>query len=112
MQRWLFLSGLYHEDPATTPNDGQSIEALRTAWFQKSDHRLHRYEEMVQAFERTFHRLHSSWVPYLFVYIGNGLRHTTAEQERAFITFLRNMEQHLIEKESLQAVGFRSVGKV
>jgi 2-polyprenyl-3-methyl-5-hydroxy-6-metoxy-1,4-benzoquinol methylase len=112
MQRLLFLSGLSEDDPAKATNDVQSIELLRSAWFQKSDHRLNRYEEMIQAFQATFQEQHSSWVPYLFVYVGNAIRHTTAEQERAFITFLKNMEQYLIEKEYIQAVGFRYVGNV
>jgi DNA-binding SARP family transcriptional activator len=53
-----------------------------------------------------------SWIPYLFVYIGNTIRHATAEQEYATITFLRNVEQHLIRKEYIQAVGFRYVGSI
>lgn len=112
MQQLLFLSGLYNEDPALTANNAQSIESLRTAWFQKSDHRLNRYEDMFQVFHATFHEQMTSWVPYLFVYIANGIRSATPEQEHSFITFLRDMEQYLIERESIQAVGFRYVGSV
>jgi 2-polyprenyl-3-methyl-5-hydroxy-6-metoxy-1,4-benzoquinol methylase len=112
MQRLLFLSGLSEDDPTKATNDAQSIELLQTAWFQKSDHRLNRYEEMLQVFQALFHEQHSSWVPYLFVSIGNAICNTTAEQEHAFIPFLRNMEQYLIEKGYIQAVGFRYVGTV
>jgi 2-polyprenyl-3-methyl-5-hydroxy-6-metoxy-1,4-benzoquinol methylase len=112
MQRLLFLSGLADEDLATASDDAQAIQALRTAWFQKSDHRLNRYEDMIQAFRATFHEQLFSWAPYLFVYVGNGIRHATAEQEHASITFLRNMEQYFIEKEYIQAVGFRYVGYI
>jgi 2-polyprenyl-3-methyl-5-hydroxy-6-metoxy-1,4-benzoquinol methylase len=112
MQRLLFLSSLSSEDPATTANDVQSIEALRATWFQKSDHRLNQYKDMLQVLHATFHEQFRSWVPYLFVSIANGIRHTTTEQEHALIAFLRNMEQHLIEKEQIQAVGFRYVGSV
>lgn len=112
MQRLLFLSGLSDENPSTTADDTQSIEALRTAWFQKSDHHLNRYEDISQAFQATFHQQFSSWVPCLFVYIGYGIRHAPAEQVNALTTFLHNMEQYLIEKKSIQAVGFRYVGQV
>ena len=112
MQRVLFLSGLSDEDPATTANDAQSIEALREAWFKKSEHRLNRYEDIFQAFQTNFHEQFSSWVPYLFVYIGNEIRHTTPEKERALLTFLRNMEHHLTKEGTIQAVGFRYVGGV
>jgi hypothetical protein len=81
-----------------------------SAWFQKSDHRLNRYEEMLQAFQAMFQEQHSSWVPYLFVYVGNAICNTTAEQERAFITFLKSMEQYLIEKEYIQAVDSAMLG--
>ena len=53
-----------------------------------------------------------AWVPYLFVYIGNGIRRATPEQERELLTFLKHMEQYLIEHRALQAVGFRFVGSV
>ncbi len=112
MQRLLFLSGLSDQNPASTDDDAQAIEALRTAWFQRSDHRLNRYEEMLQALRATFHEHYFSWVPYLFVYIGNDIRHATAEQERACLAFLKNMEQHLINKEYIQAVGFRYIGAI
>lgn len=113
MQRLLCLSGLADEDPATTADDASSIEALRTAWFQRAaTHRLNGYEEMIQTLQTTFQEQHCSWVPYLFVYVGNGIRSATSEQERACITFLRNMEQYLIEKGYIQAVGFRYVGSV
>ena len=48
----------------------------------------------------------------LFVYIGNGIRHTTSVQERELQTFLKRMEQYLIEHGAIQAVGFRCVGGV
>ncbi len=115
MQRLLFLSGHYDADPATLPNEAisASIEALRTAWLTRSsEHHLNRYEEMTLALQRTCHEHSFTWVPYLFVYIGNGIRHVTAEQERELLTFLKRMEQHLIEQEALQAVGFRFVGSV
>ncbi|HEU5229330.1 MAG TPA: class I SAM-dependent methyltransferase [Ktedonobacteraceae bacterium] len=112
MQRLLFLSGLSEADPATAADEASAIQQLRTAWFQRSEHRLNRFEEMMQACRATFHEQFFSWVPYLFVYIGNSIRATTAEQERACITFLRNMEQYLIEQASIQAVGFRYVGHV
>jgi 2-polyprenyl-3-methyl-5-hydroxy-6-metoxy-1,4-benzoquinol methylase len=115
MQRLLFLSGLSDEDPATAANDAQSIEALRTAWFQRAEqraHRLHRYEEMLQALQTTFEQQFSSWVPYLFVYIGNGIRATSPEQERRLLHFLKSMEQHLIDKGYINAVGFRYIGTV
>lgn len=113
MQRLLFLSGLADVDPATSPDDARSIQDLRTAWFQRSLlHRLNGYEEMMQACRAAFQEQHFSWVPYLFVYISNNIRAATAEQERACITFLRNMEQYLIEQGSIQAVGFRFIGHV
>ncbi|SRR6266496_1016217 len=115
MQRLFFLSGLSDEDPATIADDTRSIEALRTAWFHRAEqraHRLNRYDEMLQAFQTTFHQQFVSWVPYLFVYMGNALRETSPEQTHALIAFLKNMEQHLIAKEYIQAVGFRYVGTV
>ncbi len=53
-----------------------------------------------------------AWVAYLFVYIGNGIRHVAPEQERELLTFLKRMEQYLIEHEAIHAVGFRFVGSV
>lgn len=114
MQRLLFLSDLSPDDPATT-DDVSSIQAFKTAWFEKAEkreHRLNRYEEMMHAFHSTFHQQHVSWAPYLFVYIGNRIRLVPPEKERALIAFLRNMEQYLIETETIQAVGFRYVGTV
>ncbi len=112
MQRLLFLGGLSEEDPATASSDVASIEALQKAWFQKSNGRLNRYEEILSVFQTTFHEQFFSWVPYLFVYIGNEIRHATPEKERSLLTFLRNMEQYLTEKGAIQAVGFRYVGSV
>ena len=112
MQRLLFLSGLSDDDPATTISDIQSIEALKTAWFQKSAHRLNSYMDMFQALETSFHKEIFSWVPYLFVYIANGIRPTIQGKERAIIAFLKDVEQKQIEKEYMQAVGFRYVGHV
>jgi hypothetical protein len=34
MQRLLFVSGLYDDDPAKAANDALSLELLQTAWFQ------------------------------------------------------------------------------
>lgn len=51
-----------------------------------------------------------AWVPSLFVYIGNGIRHAPSEQRSALLTFLKNREASLIEQGQIQAVGFRSVG--
>lgn len=111
MQRLLFLSGLAEENPAVMPNDAQSIDELKKAWFKRSeDHHLNRYEEMSSALDTVFHKQYFSWVPYLYVYIGNRISHATPEQEEALIAYLRNMEQYLTEKEFMQAVGFRYVG--
>jgi len=115
MQRLLFLSGYYDADTATLPNDATSasIEAIRTAWLTRSsEHHLNRYEQMSSALRDMFHERFFAWVPSLFVYIGNGIRHASPETEREMLTFLKRMEQHLIEQEALQAVGFRFVGSV
>ncbi len=113
MQRLLFLSGRYDADPATLSDDAVSIEALRTAWLTRAaEHHLNRYEEMMSVLHVTFHEHLFAWVPYLFVYIGNGIRHAALGQERELLTFLKRMEQYLIEHEAIQAVGFRFVGSV
>jgi len=113
MQRLLFLSGRYDADPATLPDETASIEALRTAWLTRAtEHHLNRFDEMMSALHETFHERLFAWVPYLFVYIGNGIRRATPEQERELLTFLKHMEQYLIEHRALQAVGFRFVGSV
>ena len=113
MQRLLFLSGHYDTDPATLPDEAASIGAMRTAWLTRScEHHLNQYEEMMSALHGTCHEHYFAWVPYLFVYIGNGIRRVSAEQERELFTFLKRMEQYLIEQEALQAVGFRFVGSV
>ena len=113
MQRVLFLSGRYASDPSTLPDESSSIEALRTAWLTRATkHRLNRFEEMMSALHGTFHERLFAWVPYLFVYIGNGIRQTIPEQERELLTFLKRMEQHLIDHEAIHAVGFRFVGSV
>jgi 2-polyprenyl-3-methyl-5-hydroxy-6-metoxy-1,4-benzoquinol methylase len=111
MQRMLYLTGLSDENSGLAVDDAQSIEALRTAWLQRAEHRLNRYDEMLQALEQSFPRQFFSWVPYLFVYVGNGICHAAPEQERALLNFLKNMEQYNIEKEYMQAVGFRYVGR-
>jgi 2-polyprenyl-3-methyl-5-hydroxy-6-metoxy-1,4-benzoquinol methylase len=49
---------------------------------------------------------------YLFVYIGNGIRRAAPGQERELLTFLKRMEQYLIDHKAMQAVGFRFVGPV
>ena len=113
MQRLLFLSGRYDADPATMPDEAQSIEAARNAWLKRSsEHHLNRYEEMMSALQGAFHEHYFAWVPYLFVYIGNGIRHASATQERELLTFLKRMEQYLIDHGAIQAVGFRFVGSV
>jgi ubiquinone/menaquinone biosynthesis C-methylase UbiE len=113
MQRLLFLSGRYDADPSTLPDESSSIEALRTTWLTRaSEHRLNRFEEMMSALHGTFHERLFAWVPYLFVYIGNGIRHVAPEQERELLTFLKRMEQYLIEHEAIHAVGFRFVGSI
>ena len=113
MQRLLFLSGRYVADPATVPDEAESIEALRIAWLQRgAEHHLNRYEEMTSALESAFHEQYVSWVPYLFVYIGNGIRDIPLEQERELLTFLKRIEHYLIEHGAIQAVGFRYVGNV
>lgn len=113
MQRLLFLTGLADEDPATTDDDEQAIEAVRDAWFKRSeDHHLNRHEDMFLTLRAMFPEQFSAWVPYLFVYIGNRIRHATPEQERTLLAFLKNMEQHMFEKEYMQAVGFRYVGSL
>jgi ubiquinone/menaquinone biosynthesis C-methylase UbiE len=111
MQRLLFLSGHYDTDPLTMPDDAKSIEAVRSAWLKRSsEHNLNRYEQMSSALRNTFHECFFAWAPYLFVYIGNGIRHVPPEKERELLAFLKRMEQHLIEQGAIQAVGFRSVG--
>jgi ubiquinone/menaquinone biosynthesis C-methylase UbiE len=113
MQRLLFLSGRYVADPATLADEAESIRALRTAWLQRgSEHSLNRYEEMTSALQSVFHEQYVAWVPYLFVYIGNGIRHIPPEQERELLTFLKRMEHYLIEHGAIQAVAFRYVGNV
>jgi hypothetical protein len=113
MQRRLFLSGHYVADPATLPDEAEAIRALRIAWLQRgAEHSLNRYEEMTSALQRAFHEQYIAWVPYLFVYIGNGIRHVPPEQERELLTFLKRMEHYLIEHGAIQAVGFRYVGNV
>jgi ubiquinone/menaquinone biosynthesis C-methylase UbiE len=113
MQRLLFLSGRYDANPATLPEEPASIEAMRTAWLTRaSEHHLNQYEEMMSALHEACHGHLFAWVPYLFVYIGNGIRHVSVEQERELLAFLKRIEQYLIEHGAIQAVGFRFVGSV
>lgn len=113
MQRLLFLSGRYDADPATRPEEAASIEALRAAWLSRAaEHHLNRFEEMMSVLHGACHERLFAWVPYLFVYIGNGIRHAAPEQERELLTFLKGMEQYLVEHRALQAVAFRFVGSV
>jgi hypothetical protein len=58
----------------------------------------------------TFHEHSIARVPYLFVYIGNGFHSVSAEQEREVLTFLKHMEQYLIDRGAIKAVGFRYLG--
>jgi SAM-dependent methyltransferase len=111
MQRVLFLSGRYDADPATLPDESASIEALRTAWLTRAaEHHLNRFEEMMSSLRGTFHEYVFAQLPYLFVYIGNGIRQVAPEQGRELLTFLKRMEQYLIDHEAIHAVGFRFVG--
>lgn len=113
MQRLLFLSGRYDADPSTLPEEAASIEALRTAWLTRAaEHHLNRYREMMSALHGVCHEHLFAWVPYLFVYIGNGIRQVAPEQERELLIFLKRMEQYLIEHEAINAVGFRFVGSM
>ncbi len=113
MQRLLFLSGRCDADPATLPEESASIEALRTAWLTRaSEHHLNRYEEMMSALHGTCHEHLFAWASYLFVYLGNRIRHVSVEQERELLIFFKRMEQYLIDHEAIQAVGFRFVGSV
>jgi SAM-dependent methyltransferase len=113
MQCLLFLSGRYDADPATLPEEAASIEALRTTWLTRaSEHHLNRFEEMMSVLHGACHERLFAWVPYLFVYIGNGIRHVAPEQERELLTFLKGMEQYLIEHTAIQAVAFRFAGSV
>lgn len=112
MQRMLYLAGFYVENPAVVDGDAQSIEALRGAWLQRGEHRLNCYDEMLQVLEQSFPRQFFSWVPYLFVYIGNGICQAAPERERSLLTFLKDMEQHYVEKGYMQGVGFRYVGRI
>jgi len=113
MQRLLFLSGRYAAEQATLPDEAEAIQALRIAWLQRgTEHSLNRYEEMTSALESAFHEQDVAWVPYLFVYIGNGIRDVPPEQERELLPFLKRMERYLIEHAAIQAVGFRYVGNV
>jgi hypothetical protein len=83
------------------------------AWFKRAeDHHLNQFEDMSLTLRTAFREQVFAWVPYLFVYIGNRIRHATPEQGRALLAFIKNMEQHLIEKSHMQAVGFRFVGSV
>jgi len=114
IQRLLFLSELARENPTTEPDDIASARAFASAWGERAEQRQHplnRYAEMLQALQVHFHQQHFSWVPYLFVYLGNSIRKVAPEKERALLTFLRDMEQHLIATERIQAVGFRYVGR-
>lgn len=112
MQRLLFLSGHYNTDPTTLSDEAASIGAMRTVWLTRSsEHHLNPYEEMLSALYGTCHEHYFAWVPYLFVYIGNGMRAVSVEQERELLTFLKRMEQYLIDHDAIQAVGFRFVGR-
>lgn len=113
MQRLLFLSGLHDENPASTPDDSRCIETIRKAWHKRSlEHHLQHYEVMSLALQAIFYERFFTWTPYLFIYIGNGIRNARPEQEKELLTFLKNMEQHMIEKDYMQAVGFRYAGTV
>jgi ubiquinone/menaquinone biosynthesis C-methylase UbiE len=113
MQRLLFLSGRYDADPATLPDEAASIESLRTGWLTRAaEHHLNWFEKMMSVLHGACHERLFAWVPYLFVYIGNGIRHAPPEQERELLAFLKNMEQYLIEHTAIQAVAFRFVGSV
>lgn len=115
IQRLLFLSEHASENPATEPDDIASARTFAAAWFERAEqreHSLNRYADMLQALQVHFQQQHFSWTPYLFVYLGNSICAVAPEKERALLTFLRDMEQHLIATERIQAVGFRYVGHV
>lgn len=115
MQRLLFLGELASDDPATGPDDIASAQAFAAAWCARAEQREHplkRYPEMLQALHAHFRQQHLSWTPYLFVYLGNGIREVAPEKQRALLTFLRDMEQHLVARGRIQAIGFRYVGHV
>lgn len=98
---------------AERADDAQSIESLRNAWLKRSSgHGLNRYEDMYVALQTAFHQQFFAWVPYLFVYIGNGIRNAAPEKEREVVAFIKSMEKHLIEKGYIQSVGFRYVGSI
>jgi hypothetical protein len=48
---------------------------------------------MASVLRGAFHERYFAWVPYLFVFIGNEIRHASPEQERELLTFLKRMEQ-------------------
>jgi SAM-dependent methyltransferase len=111
-ERLLWLSGLADEDPTTAESDAQAVEALRTAWFQRAEHhQLNRADEMLPLLQTLFQQQMFAWVPYLFISIGNSLRHATPEQRRALLTFLKNRKQYVIDQGQIQAVGFRYAGR-
>jgi hypothetical protein len=66
----------------------------------------------MSALHGTYHGHFFAWAPYLFVYIGNGIRQAAPGQEREPLAFLKRMEQYLIEHGAMQAVVFRFVGSV
>jgi SAM-dependent methyltransferase len=111
MQRQLFINGLYDENPASSTNDSRAVDVLRKAWHRRGrEHHLKGYEEMSLALQNAFYEHFFTWTPYLFVYIGNGIRNTTPTQEQELLTFIKNMEQHMIEQDYMQSVSFRFAG--
>jgi len=58
----------------------------------------------------SYHKQFFAWVPYLFVYIGSGIRHVSPQKEEEFIAFVKGVEKYLIDKGSMQPVGLRYVG--
>lgn len=112
VQRQLFLSGLYDQDPTTGADDAQSLEAVRSAWIERGvQHELRRYQEMFAALYTNFQAEFFAWIPYLFVYIINGIRNAELETERNLALFIKGMEKLQIEKGYIQAVGFRYIGR-
>ena len=105
-QQLLFLSGLYRN-----LGDAPTSEALREAWLERSAHHsLHPFETMISLLKTNFHEQFFSWVPYLFVYIGNGIRQASPKTEQKLLTFIKSIEKEQIERGYIQAVGFRYVG--
>ncbi len=112
MQRLLLLSGRFDKTPYVYQKavewSHREQEFVRRAGFVlMAELAVHDKRAPDEAFLHFF-----AWAPYLFVYLGNRIRHAAPEQEREMLTFLKGMEQYLIDHRAIQAVGFRFVGSV